>query len=66
MLIETGGLVLLVAAGALLFDVVGTILAGILAIIAVVFLSLRITRQFFFGYSPRYHSALCPTRSEPF
>ena len=47
MLIETGGLVLLVAVGALLFDVVGTILAGILAIIAVVFLSLRITRQFF-------------------
>ena len=44
MLIETGGLVLLVAVGALLFDVVGTILAGILAIIAVVFLSLRITK----------------------
>ena len=46
MLIETGGLVLLVAIGTLIFDVVGTILAGILAIIAVIFLSLRITRQF--------------------
>jgi len=46
MLIETGGLVLLVAVGTLIFGVVGTILAGILAIIAVVFLSLRITRQF--------------------
>jgi two-component system phosphate regulon sensor histidine kinase PhoR len=46
MLIETSGLVALVATGTLLFGVSGTILAGIIAVIAVVFLSLRLTAQF--------------------
>ena len=46
MLIETNGLVVLVAAGTLLFGVIGTILAGIIAVITVVFLSLRLTAQF--------------------
>jgi len=46
MLIETGGLVVLVATGTLLFGVLGTVLAGAVAVIAVVFLSLRITSQF--------------------
>ncbi|MEE8045647.1 MAG: ATP-binding protein [Dehalococcoidia bacterium] len=46
MLIETSALVALVAAGTLLYGVVGTILAGLLATIAVLFLSLRLTRQF--------------------
>ncbi|MCX8277865.1 MAG: ATP-binding protein [Dehalococcoidia bacterium] len=46
MLIETSGLVALVATGTLLFGVAGTILAGIIAVMAVVFLSLRLTAQF--------------------
>jgi len=46
MLVETSLLVALVAAGALIFGVIGTILAAILAIIAVVFLSMRLHRQF--------------------
>ncbi|MBT4125222.1 MAG: PAS domain-containing protein [Chloroflexi bacterium] len=46
MLIETGVLVAIVAAGTLLFGVVGTVLAGIVAVFAVVILSLRITSQF--------------------
>jgi two-component system, OmpR family, phosphate regulon sensor histidine kinase PhoR len=46
MLAETSVLIALVAAGTLLFGVVGTILAGILATIAVLFLSLRLTKQF--------------------
>jgi two-component system phosphate regulon sensor histidine kinase PhoR len=46
MLIETSALVVLVATGTLLFGVKGTILAGIVATIAVLFLSLRLTRQF--------------------
>ena len=46
MLVETSLLVALVAAGSLTFGVVGTILAAILAIIVVVFLSIRLHRQF--------------------
>ena len=46
MLVETSLLVALVAAGSLIFGVIGTILAAILAIIAVVFLSMRLHRQF--------------------
>nr|MBC8453348.1 PAS domain-containing protein [Chloroflexota bacterium] len=46
MLIETSALVALVAAGTLLFGVVGTILSGMIAVVTVVFLSLRLTRQF--------------------
>ncbi|MCZ6538217.1 MAG: ATP-binding protein, partial [Chloroflexi bacterium] len=46
MLVETAALVTLVATGTLLFDVVGTIVAGFLAVIAVLFLSLRLTGQF--------------------
>jgi len=46
MLIETGGLVALIAAGSLMFGFLGTVLAGILAVIAVVVLSLRLTSQF--------------------
>ena len=47
MLVETSLLVALVAAGSLIFGVIGTILAAILAIIAVVFLSMRLHRQFY-------------------
>ncbi|MBT3995162.1 MAG: HAMP domain-containing protein, partial [Chloroflexi bacterium] len=46
MLVETSLLVALVAVGSLTFGVIGTILAAILAIIAVVFLSKRLHRQF--------------------
>ena len=46
MLVETAALVTLVATGTLLFGVVGTIFAGFLATVAVLFLSLRLTRQF--------------------
>ena len=46
MLVETSLLVALVAAGSLIFGVIGTILAAILAIIGVVFLSMRLHRQF--------------------
>ena len=46
MLAETAALVTLVATGTLLFGVVGTIFAGFLATVAVLFLSLRLTRQF--------------------
>ena len=46
MLIETAALVTLVATGTLLFGVKGTILAGILATVAVLFQSLRLTGQF--------------------
>ena len=46
MLMETSALVVLVATGTLLFGVKGTILAGIVATVAVLFLSLRLTRQF--------------------
>ena len=46
MLVETSLLVALVAAGSLTFGVIGTILAAILAIISVVFLSMRLHRQF--------------------
>mgnify|MGYP000002831523 FL=1 len=46
MLIETAALVTLVATGTLLFGVAGTILAGILATVAVLFQSLRLTGQF--------------------
>jgi two-component system phosphate regulon sensor histidine kinase PhoR len=46
MLVETSLLVALVAAGSLTFGVLGTILAAILAIIAVVFLSMRLHSQF--------------------
>lgn len=46
MLAETIALVTLVAAGTLLFGVAGTIIAGILATVAVLFLSLRLTQQF--------------------
>ena len=46
MLVETSLLVALVASGSLIFGVIGTILAAILAIIAVVFLSMRLHRQF--------------------
>ena len=46
MLIETTALVTLVATGTLLFGFAGTVLAGILAIVAVLFLSLRLTGQF--------------------
>ncbi len=46
MLVETVALVALVAIGTLLFGLAGTILAGFLAAIAVLFLSLRLTRQF--------------------
>jgi two-component system, OmpR family, phosphate regulon sensor histidine kinase PhoR len=47
MLIETSALVALVAAGTLLFGVIGTILAGVAAAVAVLYLSLRITKQFY-------------------
>lgn len=46
MLIETSLLIALVAAGTLMFGVVGTILAGVLATVAVLYRSLRLTRQF--------------------
>ncbi len=46
MLAETAALVTLVATGTLLFGVVGTIFAGILAAVAVLFLSLRLSGQF--------------------
>jgi len=46
MLVETSLLVALVATGSLIFGVIGTILAAILAIIAVFFLSMRLHRQF--------------------
>ncbi len=46
MLVETSLLVILIASASLLFGVIGTILAGILALIAVVFLSLHLTNQF--------------------
>ena len=46
MLVETSLLVALVAGGSLTFGVIGTILAAILAIISVVFLSKRLHRQF--------------------
>jgi two-component system phosphate regulon sensor histidine kinase PhoR len=46
MLIETSLLIALVAAGTLIFGVVGTILAGVLATIAVLYRSIRLTRQF--------------------
>ncbi len=46
MLAETSALVALVAVGTLLFGAAGTILAGILAVVVVIFLSLRLTRQF--------------------
>jgi two-component system phosphate regulon sensor histidine kinase PhoR len=46
MLAETSALVALVAAGTLLFGVKGTILAGILATVAVLYLSHRLTKQF--------------------
>ena len=46
MLVETAALVAVVATGTLLFGVVGTILAGIIAAAGVLFLSLRLTRQF--------------------
>ncbi len=46
MLIETTVLVAVVATGALLFGVFGTILAGVMAIVGAVFLSGRIVRQF--------------------
>ncbi len=46
MLIETSLLIALVAAGTLMSGVAGTILAGVLATIAVLYRSLRLTRQF--------------------
>jgi len=46
MLVETSLLVALVAGGSLTFGLIGTILAAILAIISVVFLSKRLHRQF--------------------
>jgi two-component system phosphate regulon sensor histidine kinase PhoR len=46
MLIETSALVALIAAGTLLFGVIGTILSGVIAVIAVIVLSLRLTDQF--------------------
>ena len=46
MLIETSLLIALVAAGTLMFGVVGTILSGVLATVAVLYRSLRLTRQF--------------------
>jgi two-component system phosphate regulon sensor histidine kinase PhoR len=46
MLIETSALVALVASGSLLFGVRGTVLVAVLALLAVIFLSLRLTRQF--------------------
>lgn len=46
MLVETSALVVLVATGSLLFGFAGTVLAAVVALAAVIFLSLRITRQF--------------------
>lgn len=46
MLIETSALITLVAAGTLLYGVVGTIVAGAVATVAVLVQSLRLTRQF--------------------
>ncbi len=46
MLVETSLLVVLIAVGSLLFGLTGTIIAGIMALIAVIILSLRITSQF--------------------
>jgi len=46
MLIETSALIALVAAGTLLYGVVGTIVAGVVATVAVLVQSLRLTRQF--------------------
>jgi len=46
MLVETSLLVVLIAVGSLLFGLIGTIIAGIMALIAVIILSLRITGQF--------------------
>ncbi|MDA1279520.1 MAG: ATP-binding protein [Chloroflexi bacterium] len=46
MLSETIALVALVAAGTLLFDVIGTIVAGLIATAAVLMISLRLTEQF--------------------
>jgi two-component system phosphate regulon sensor histidine kinase PhoR len=46
MLAEVAALVVLVSVGTLLFGIVGTVFAGLLAMVTVLWLSLRLTRQF--------------------